>query len=167
MRRDCRVTTPWGQGQRTRRQPGQKPWRDPLLGPARRAGQTQCPAPALSISSQPPVVASSPRVTGPGAPQQGPPGRLSHLDGGGAHGTFRAPSCRPALAPAPPPCLHAVPAVHGGGVLRPRGAARSPLQQDPLLPGPVSTARGPPVVVQGLQGVTGSEEGTATSQIPG
>ena len=97
------------------------------------------------------------------------PGRLSHLDGGGHTASSERSPCHPALA-APYPtvlCLHAVPAVHGGGLLRPCRAARSPLQQDPLLPGPVSTARGPPVVVQGLQGITGSEEGKAISQILG
>lgn len=33
-----------------------------------------------------------------------------------------------------------VPAVHGGGVLWPCRAARTSLQQDPLLPGPVSAS---------------------------
>ena len=38
--------------------------------------------------------------------------------------------------------VHTVSALHGGGVLRPCWAAWTPLQQDPLFPGPVSASLG-------------------------
>ena len=90
------------------------------------------------------------------------------LDGGGARGPLRTLALPSTPGhPSPALCLHAVPALHGGGVLRACRAAWSPLQQDPLLPGPVSNARGPRVVVQGPQGVTWSEEGKAMRKVLG
>lgn len=87
-----------------------------------------CPALALGISS----ITSKGHETLPKAV----------LGGGGTAGPLTpslpsSPGC-----PATGPCLRTVPALHGGGVLWPRWAARSPLQQDPLLPGPVSTSSG-------------------------
>lgn len=48
----------------------------------------------------------------------------------------------PSIYPSPALRVHTVPAFHGGGILWPCRAAWTPLQQDPLLPGPVSASSG-------------------------